>query len=543
MNYFRFYCVLIIVQLSILSLTGCATTSSLEKDSIDEAENSVIIPPVLPLLNHPYKETLERIPYTVEENSGDIASEEKETEKEKDKKIALSISKNYFSHEKDSFKKDLWRRMSKGNALADKTEHPDVQAAIARYARKPKFFKELAVNAEPYLYHVVSEVEERGMPLEIALVPALESMFRPHATSPNAAVGLWQFTSQTARNFGLTRNAGYDGRKDVIASTDAALVYLEKLHRQFDGDWLTALAAYNYGEGNIKRAIERNARAGKPTDYWSLDLPNETRQFVPNLMAIAEIIANPQRYGINLKPISDEPYFTEVEVDKPLNLSLAADLAGISEQDLKRLNPAYQRTTISHKGRHIIALPSDKVQEFEQKFAELSPAQRVLADASDSEILPPPETENLRQLALTESESIPALGAYSVVRGDTLEKIAKRYNISASSLREANQLSNRQSLRVGMNLKIPTANLESEETLEDEDSPPLITPLAAKKAKERFASHRSQQAKTAESSFRRENKRSKNETTAKDDTKNRKTQTKIAKNTVNKTFKNTKKKR
>ncbi len=540
MNYFRFYCVLIVVQLGLLSLTGCATTAPLETASVEETETPVIIPPVLPLLKHSYEETLKRIPYTV--------VEEKESESEpitdKDKKIDLSISKNYFSHEKDSFKKDLWRRMSKGNALADKAEHPDVQAAIARYARKPRFFKELAVNAEPYLYHVVSEVEERGMPLEIALVPALESMFRPHATSPNAAVGLWQFTSETARNFGLTRNAGYDGRKDVIASTDAALVYLEKLHRQFDGDWLTALAAYNYGEGNIKRAIERNARAGKPTDYWSLDLPNETRQFVPNLMAIAEIIANPQRYGINLKPISDEPYFTEVEVDKPLNLSLAADLAGISEQDLKRLNPAYQRTTISHKGRHIIALPSDKVREFEQKFAELSPDQRLLAEENESEAAPPPETESLRQLALTETASIPVLGRYAVARGDTLEKIAKRYKISAASLREANQLSTRQSLRVGMNLKIPKAKLEAEEATEVEDTPLLITPLAARrKMQERFSSHSSRPAKTAESSFKRNSKRDKNEKPAKDDKKNRKTQINTAKNTVNKTVKNTKKKR
>ena len=207
---------------------------------------------------------------------------------------------------------DLWERVRSGFGLAHEVERSRVAVEAEMYSRDNGFLQRVSERAAPYLYHIVESVEDRKAPLELALLPIMESGFQPYAYSSGRAAGLWQFIPDTARHFGLEQNWWYDGRRDVYASTQAALEYLQLLNEQFHGDWLLALAAYNSGSGTVSRAIERNERAGRPTDFWSLDLPRETRMYVPRLLAISAIIADPASFGVDLEPIPNEPSYNFV---------------------------------------------------------------------------------------------------------------------------------------------------------------------------------------------------------------------------------------
>lgn len=347
---------------------------------------------------------------------------------------------------------DLWHRIRGGYRLQAKQPRvtETVTSVMQKYLKYPRYFDRLTENASPWLYHIVSEIEERGMPLEIALLPAVESNFEPLARSPRSAAGLWQFMPETGKYFGLEQNTWYDGRQDIVASTDAALEYLQKLHRMFDGDWFNALAAYNWGEGNVLKAIKKNAALGKPTDYWSLDLPRETREFVPRLLAISTIIKDPKAYGVELEPIADAPYFEPVPLEQQIDLEAAADLLGLSPDYLKRLNPGYRgkATPPDTDGNHVLALPIDKADLFRRRVATLGP--KSLAPTS---IVEPPPIRLSADKPTTASHT----HDYQIRRGDTLASIAHAHGTNIGELKRLNRGLNPRRLNVGQRLRVPNA--------------------------------------------------------------------------------------
>ncbi len=320
---------------------------------------------------------------------------------------------------------NLWERIRAGMTLPDH-QHPGVQADLDWYARHQGYLDRVVERATPYLYLVVQAVEERNMPTEIALLPVVESAYQPFAYSHGRAAGLWQFIPGTGRRFDLKQNWWYDGRRDVAASTRAALDYLEYLHDEFHGDWLLALAAYNSGEGTVQRAVTHNRRRGKPTDFWSLDLPKETRGYVPKLLAIADLVQAPKKYDVTLAPIPNQPYLAEVKLSSQIDLALAAELAGVSIEDIYRYNPAFNRWATDPSGPHHLLLPIDKVDQFEARLAELPPGKRI--HWKRHEIQP----------------------------GDSLLTLAKHYHTTVEMLRRVNGLHGNV-IRAGHTLTIPVA--------------------------------------------------------------------------------------
>ncbi len=321
---------------------------------------------------------------------------------------------------------DLWARIRHGFEM----EHVDndrVARELAYYSRHGLYMDRVAERATPYLYHIVSELEKRGLPTELALLPVVESAFQPFAYSHGRAAGIWQFIPGTGRHYGLRQSWWYDGRRDVIASTEAALTYLERLNSMFDGDWELALAAYNAGEGTVMRAIRRNAQQGKPTDYWNLPLPAETRQYVPRLLAIRALVDDPHAHGLELTSIPDEPYLGVVDVGSQIDLALAADLAELELDELYRLNPGYNRWATDPEGPHRLALPLDRIDSFQARLADVPDGQRVRWQR------------------------------HQVQPGETLGQIARRYRTTVAMLQETNDL-NGHVIRAGSHLLVPTSS-------------------------------------------------------------------------------------
>ncbi|QLI80874.1 LysM peptidoglycan-binding domain-containing protein [Chitinibacter fontanus] len=263
--------------------------------------------------------------------------------------------------------RDLWVRVRNGFAIPD-IDSPLVTKWENYYASRPDYLNRIIERSNRYLYHVVGEVEKRGMPMEFALLPMIESAYNPKAESPAKAAGMWQFIPATGKRYGLERTWWYDGRRDVVAATDAALSYLQDIHGMFD-DWQLALASYNWGENAVKRAIDKNTAAGLPTAYVDLKMPDETRNYVPKLLAIRNIIADPAAYGVKLRDIPNQPYFTTLQPGKHMDVSVAAKLAGISVEELLRLNPGFIRPVIAHKDERKLVLPIDKKDIFERNLA------------------------------------------------------------------------------------------------------------------------------------------------------------------------------
>ena len=318
---------------------------------------------------------------------------------------------------------DLWEALSAGFAL-DAEDHSRVENEIQRYLRFSDDLARQLARGEPYLPHILEEIRRRGLPTELALLPCIESGFRPTAHSHRGAAGLWQFMPRTGRALGLEQDWWYDARRDPILSTRAALDYLEKLHARFGGDWLLALAAYNAGQAKVLRAIRENERHGRPTDFWSLRLPRETRVYVPRLLALARIIATPDHFGIDLPEIGIEPRYATVEIQGQLDLKVAAKLAGMKPEELLRLNPGFNRWATHPHRRHQLLLPMDRVESFRQRLAELPPKARL------------------------------RLERYRIRPGDTLSEIAQRYGLSVKALMAANGLRSHR-IRAGKVLMIP----------------------------------------------------------------------------------------
>ena len=261
---------------------------------------------------------------------------------------------------------DLWERIRKGYQM------PNLENELANdrtqwYSAKPDYLQRMTERSNKYLYHIVEELEARKMPTELALLPFIESAFNPQAVSSARASGMWQFMPKTGKSFDLKQNAFRDDRRDVQASTRAALDYLERLHKMF-GDWHLALAAYNWGEGNVGKAIARNKRAGLPTSYTDLSMPMETRMYVPKLQAMKNIVGNPPQYGVVLPSIPNHPYFQSVPLPRDMDVSVAAKLADISEQDFKALNPSAHRPVLLAAGTSNILLPWDNAEVFQRNY-------------------------------------------------------------------------------------------------------------------------------------------------------------------------------
>lgn len=323
---------------------------------------------------------------------------------------------------------DLWARIRSGFKMAP-VEHPRVEAELAFFAQRQSYIDRVAERAEPYLHYIVEEIERRGLPMELALLPIVESAFQPFAYSPGRAAGIWQFIPSTGLHFGLKQTWWYDGRRDVIASTNAALTYLERLHSQF-GDWELALAAYNAGQGTVRGAIARNSRAGRPTDYWNLPLPTETRHYVPRLLALRHLIEQPEIHGIALRPLPNKPYLTVVDTGSQIDLALAASLAELDIEEIYRLNPGFNRWATDPDGPHQLVLPIDRAERFMAALAELPPEKRV------------------------------TWRRHEVRQGQTLSHIARDYNTTVAVIKQANGLRSHH-IRVGSHLIVPVARKDA----------------------------------------------------------------------------------
>ena len=312
---------------------------------------------------------------------------------------------------------DLLDRIRAGYSLPQ-AQHYAVERELEWYRSRPDFLDRTFRRGSRYLHHIVIEIERRGMPLELALLPVVESAFNPVAYSRSRASGLWQFIPSTGKHYGLAQNWWIDERRDVLRATDAALTYLQYLSDFFNGDWYLAIAAYNGGEGTVSRAVAKNAAAGRPTDFFSLDLKAETRDYVPKLLAISRIVADPAAYGLQFEPIPNQPYFGIVDPGKQLHLGEAADLAGISRDDMFALNPAFNRMTTPPSGPHRLLLPVGNVEPFRAALASEEGIERLAAAAA----APPPDQR------------------HQVRRGDSLTSISRQYGVPIETLRQSNNL-------------------------------------------------------------------------------------------------------
>ncbi len=319
----------------------------------------------------------------------------------------------------------LWDRVRAGYSLAPYS-NARINTYLKWYARNPAYMARVSERAEKYMFHIAEKIEQYNMPMEIALLPIVESAFDPFAYSHGRASGMWQFVPSTGRQYGLKQNWWYDGRRDVVASTDAAMRFLTYLHRRFDGDWLLALAAYNSGEGNVSKAIRRNRAAGKATDFWSLNLPRETKAYVPQLLALSKIVMLPADYKVSLKSIPNQPWFTAVDISSQIDLAQAARLADMDIDQLYKINPGFNRWATDPDGPHRLLIPNEQSSLF---------------------------IENLN--ALPTNERI-GWKRYTIKSGDSLIRIARKFNTSVDALQSANNL-NGHSIRQGKALMIPVA--------------------------------------------------------------------------------------
>lgn len=266
---------------------------------------------------------------------------------------------------------NLWERLFDLYDLPP-IEHEDIDRELNWFVNHPTYIDRVQNRAEPFLYSIVKQVEKQDIPGEIALLPVIESAFQPHAISPANAAGIWQFIPSTGRMYGLKHSRTYDGRRDIYASTRAAIKYLKKLHKDFNGDWLLAIAAYNCGEGAVGRAVQKNQARGLPTDFWSLDLPQETRSYVPRLLAVAKLFSSADQYGIDLHHIPNSAKFKPVKVTSQLDLALAADAAGMPLEQLRELNPGFKGKFTDVEGSYHLFIPAGKkTAEFRQELERL----------------------------------------------------------------------------------------------------------------------------------------------------------------------------
>jgi membrane-bound lytic murein transglycosylase D len=349
--------------------------------------------------------------------------------------------------------RDVWERVRSGFTMKP-MDNDLVRQWETFYSAKPEYFARMVDRSSHYLFHIIEEIERRKLPAEIALLPMIESAYNPQAYSKAHASGLWQFIPSTGKHYGLRQNWWYDGRRDVIAATGAALDYLEKLYAQF-GDWELALASYNWGEGAVGRAVARNQARGLPADYASLTMPAETRNYLPKLIAVKNIIADPARFGVKLASVPNQPYFEVVTVQRHIDVKLAAKLAEIPLEDFKFLNPAHNKQVIKAGGKETIVLPRDKVAIFNANL-------------------------------LNHDKPLVSWQAHTVKPGEKPEKIAARYGMSVAELKQVNNIGGKNKFQPGQPLLVQAAAGETP-NLPDLPATPVSLPKAYKAARSKSA--------------------------------------------------------
>lgn len=321
---------------------------------------------------------------------------------------------------------DLWQRVRDSYSLDLSVENKRIDSQIRWFSKHQSYLDRVSDRALRYMYFIMEQVEVRGVPGELALLPIVESAFDPFAYSHGRASGVWQFIPSTGRLYGMKQDWWYDGRRDIRLSTIGALRYLEALAREFKGDWMLALAAYNSGAGTVRKAIRKNKRKGKPTDFWSLSLPRETRAYVPKLYALAKMLDDPKKYGVSFKPLPNRPYFAVVKTGSQMDLSQAAEMAEVEIEEIYRLNPQYNQWATSPNGPHELLVPFEKRHVFARKLANLPEIQRIKWQR------------------------------YKVKSGDSLISIAKHFHTTPEALTQVNPIRGNL-IRVGDTLLIPTA--------------------------------------------------------------------------------------
>ena len=320
---------------------------------------------------------------------------------------------------------DVLARLRRGFNLTY-TDNHRTEAEKKWFVKHPDYMNRVFTRAQRYLPHIVAELERRNLPLELALLPIVESAYDPFAYSHGRAAGLWQMIPGTAKRFGIKQNWWYDGRRDVVDSTRAALDYLEYLYKFNNGDWLNAIASYNSGEGNVRRAVRRNTKANKPIDFWNLRLPRETSMYVPKLLALVEIVANPAKYNLTLPVVVNEPQFMVADIGGQLDLALAAELAGVDVDTVYQYNPGYNRWSTDPSGPHSLVMPIDVAEQFVAALNQV------------------PKSERVRWQR------------HKVKNGEAISQIAEKYNTTVSTIRSANNLRGN-TIRAGHHLMIPVA--------------------------------------------------------------------------------------
>jgi membrane-bound lytic murein transglycosylase D len=374
-----------------------------------------------------------------------------------------NIRAHKFNKTASSHKNTVWERLLSLYSLPD-IKNPRIDRELYWYLDHPASLAIIQQRAEPYLNHILDEIEAKNIPGELALLPVVESAFVPDAYSKADASGLWQFVPATGKEYGLQQNDWYDGRRDVYASTIAATTYLKELSENFDGDWLLALASYNCGKGRVKKSIEKNQYRNLPTDYWSLELPEETEDYVPRLLAIAKLFAHADEYNIHLQHIPNRPYFEVIDIKSPLDLHKAAKLANTPLYAFLKLNPGFNRSSTAPQGPHRLLVPVANAQEFKNNLALLPYSERVelkIYDAAptlDRHYLDKNEVKS----GQTFEKKITTL--YKVKLGENLASVAIKNHTTIKSLRLANNLTTNK-LHSGMSLNIPSENKPASITL------------------------------------------------------------------------------
>ena len=321
----------------------------------------------------------------------------------------------------------VWQHVRAGFKLESHSDQKLLQSELAWYAGHKDYIQRVMKRSDPFLHYILSEAEKRNLPTELVLLPIVESAFQPFAYSHGRAAGLWQFIPATGRLYGLKQNWWYDGRRDIYASTQAALKYLTNLNKLFKGDWLLALAAYNSGSGTVQRAIRKNKKRNRPTDFWHLDLPKETRSYVPKLLALKELITHPQKYDISLRCIAHVPGFKRIDVGSQIDLALAAELAEIELNTLYNYNPAYNRWATPPDGPHQLLLPADAADTLVANLETLDDKDRIRWQR------------------------------HRIKSGETLSGIALKYDTTVKHLRKVNRIRGN-NIRAGKHLLIPVAS-------------------------------------------------------------------------------------
>ena len=391
----------------------------------------------------------------------------------------------------------VWTRVRDGFKIPN-MENSVVDENLAKYSKRPDYLQRMANRSQKYLYHIIEEVTARGMPTEIALLPFVESAFVTNAKSRVKAAGLWQFMPATGKHYELDQTMWKDERYDVLQSTSAALTYLQRLHDEFN-DWPLAFAAYNWGEGNVRRAIKRNQSLGLPTDYMSLRMPAETRNYYPKLQAIKNIVQNPNDYGIKLPTIYNEPFFVQIFKDQDIDVKRAANLAGMSHEEFSTLNPSFNRPVIVASHNHSMLMPTDKLDQFIENLVAYRTSGKPLSSWTtyrvkpEDTVAPIARKAHMTEAELREANQIPAgrrikagslvlvskasgLGnaediasdtidasfalaqdyrrvTYRVRRGDNMRSVARRLGVSPATIMKSNNLRS-QRLRVGQTLRV-----------------------------------------------------------------------------------------